>query len=164
MTKFAVEVQDYYGVEDFPAERVSDAIGCVLAQHEVEEGSAVTVVITNDDEVRRLNAQFRGVDAPTDILSFPAEALPDEIEGEVPYLGDLIIAYPYASRQAQEAGHALGDDLVLLAIHGTLHLLGYDHDSAANQEAMWVEQAAALAAAGISFDVPRFAFGDDVDS
>jgi probable rRNA maturation factor len=164
MTKFAVEFQDRYGVEDFPVQRVSDAVCHVLARHEVEEGSAVTVVIANDDEVRRLNAQFRGVDAPTDILSFPAEALPDEIEGEVPYLGDLIIAYPYASRQAQEAGHALDDDLVLLAIHGTLHLLGYDHDNATNQEAMWAEQAEALVAAGIDVDVPRFAFGDDVDS
>ncbi len=97
MTTFAVEFQDRYGVEDFPAERVSEAIRYVLAQHAVEEGSAITVVITSDDEVRRLNAQFRGVEAPTDILSFPAEPLPDEIEDEeAPYLGDLIIAYPYA--------------------------------------------------------------------
>lgn len=165
MTEFSVEIQDNYGVEDFPTQRVTEAIRHVLSRHEVEEGSAVTVVITNDDEVRRLNAQFRGVDAPTDILSFPADSLPDEIEDEeAPYLGDLIIAYPYAARQAQEAGHALDDDLMLLAIHGTLHLLGHDHDNPANQEKMWAEQAEALAAMGITFDVPRFSFGDDVDS
>jgi len=169
---FSIEIQDNYGVEDrvedggkpFPAQRVIEAIRHVLARHDVDPASAVTVVVTNDEEVRRLNAQFRGVDAPTDILSFPADALPDEIEGEPPYLGDLIIAYPYTAHLAQEAGHTLDDDLVLLVIHGTLHLLGYDHDNAANQDEMWAEQAEALAAAGIAFDVPRFTFGDNLDS
>jgi probable rRNA maturation factor len=102
------------------------------------------------------------VDAPTDILSFPAEPLPDlppelaDLNDEPPYLGDLIIAYPYTRRQAEDSGHALEDELVLLVIHGTLHLLGYDHDTPDNEERMWSAQAELLAEAGVSIQVPRF--------
>ncbi len=163
MSVYVVDIQDEYGVADFPTGRVIDAIHNVLVRHEVEEGTAVTVVITDDEHVRSLNAEFRGVDAPTDILSFPADPLPEEIEGEAPYLGDLIIAYPYTLHEAAEAGHDIADELVLLVIHGTLHLLGYDHDNEEHQDGMWVEQAEALAAAGVAVEVPRFTFGDNVD-
>jgi len=160
---YVVDIQDEYGVADFPTARVIDAIHNVLVRHEVEEGTAVTVVITDDEHVRSLNAEFRGVDAPTDILSFPADPLPEEIEGEAPYLGDLIIGYPYTLHEAAEAGHDIADELVLLVIHGTLHLLGYDHDDEEHQDVMWAEQAKALAAAGVAIEVPRFTFGDNVD-
>ncbi len=163
MSVYVVDIQDEYGVADFPTGRVIDAIHNVLVRHEVEEGTAVTAVITDDEHVRSLNAEFRGVDAPTDILSFPADPLPEEIEGEAPYLGDLIIAYPYTLHEAAEAGHDIADELVLLVIHGTLHLLGYDHDNEEHQDAMWAEQAEALAAAGVAVEVPRFTFGDNVD-
>src|SRR5437763_1442763 len=131
---YPVEIQDEYGVTDFPVQRVIAAIRYVLSRQKAAPGSELTVVITNDEQVRAMNAQYRGVDAVTDILSFPADPLPDEIEGEAPYLGDLIIAYPYTTHQAQEAGHGLDDELVLLVIHGTLHLLGFDHDNEANQD------------------------------
>ncbi len=163
MSVYVVDIQDEYGVADFPTGRVIDAIHNVLVRHEVEEGTAVTAVITDDEHVRSLNAEFRGVDAPTDILSFPADPLPEEIEGEAPYLGDLIIAYPYTLHEAAEAGHDIADELVLLVIHGTLHLLGYDHDNEEHQDGIWVEQAEALAAAGVAIEVPRFTFGDNVD-
>ncbi len=163
MSVYVVDIQDEYGVADFPTGRVIDAIHNVLVRHEVEEGTAVTAVITDDEHVRSLNAEFRGVDTPTDILSFPADPLPEEIEGEAPYLGDLIIAYPYTLHEAAEAGHDIADELVLLVIHGTLHLLGYDHDNEEHQDAMWAEQAEALAAAGVAVEVPRFTFGDNVD-
>ena len=163
MSVYVVDIQDEYGVADFPTGRVIDAIHNVLVRHEVEEGTAVTAVITDDEHVRSLNAEFRGVDAPTDILSFPADPLPEEIEGEAPYLGDLIIAYPYTLHEAAEAGHDIADELVLLVIHGTLHLLGYDHDNEEHQDRMWAEQAEALAAAGVAVEVPRFTFGDNVD-
>ena len=162
MSVYVVDIQDEYGVPDFPTASVIDAIRSVLVRHEVEEGTAVTVVITDDAHVRSLNAEFRGVDAPTDILSFPADPLPEEIEGEAPYLGDLIIAYPYTLHEAAEAGHDIADELVLLVIHGTLHLLGYDHDNEEHQDTMWAEQAEALAAAGVAIEVPRFTFGDNV--
>jgi probable rRNA maturation factor len=161
MSAYAVEIQDEFGVPTFPTRQVIEAVRHVLSEHEVEAGTALTIVLTGDEQVRRLNAQFRGVDAPTDILSFAADPPPVEIEDEPPYLGDLIIACPYTIHQAEEAGHALDDEFVLLAIHGTLHLLGYDHDSADHQDSMWAEQSDTLAYAGITLDVPRFTFGGE---
>lgn len=160
MTTYEIDIQNEYGISDFPTQRVTDAIHFVLDHHQIEDGAGLALVVTTDNYVQSLNVQYRGVDAPTDVLSFPAAPLPDEIEGEPLYLGDLIIAYPYTVHQAQEAGHDLSDELVLLAVHGTLHLLGYDHDDADNEQAMWAEQAEALAAMGVTIDVPRFTFGD----
>ena len=257
-------------VEDLAA-----AIRLVLADHDVEPGTGVTLVLTSDEQVRALNLAYRGVDAPTDILSFPAEPLPEEILGhetpeedesededddaywprppfrgdmppelteedeaildrvwaeiaeedrqaeignvsfdddeepdfdeadleddalegpeeafdddeetdfdeadleddalegpeeayEAPYLGDLIVAYPYTARQAAKAGHTLADEFTLLVVHGTLHLLGYDHDTAENQDRMWAKQAELLAALGVTgITVEYFNFGDEADA
>ena len=109
--------------------------------------AALTVVLTTDEYVRTLNAQYRGVDAPTDVLSFAAHdaiadapplAVAEEVAAEVAsYLGDLIIAYPYAVRQAEQYHNSVTAELQLLAVHGTLHLLGYDHDEEASERVMW---------------------------
>jgi len=80
----------------------------------------VTVALVNDRRMRSLNRVFRGVDRVTDVLSFPAEP---------PLLGDIVIATGVAGRQARRAGHALGTELRVLALHGLLHLLGFDHES-----------------------------------
>lgn len=126
------------------------AIQAVINRHEVDVESGVSVVLTTDEAIHVLNKQHRDVDAPTDVLSFPAEPLPPELQdGETPYLGDLIIAYPYASSQATRLKHPLEDSLALLVIHGTLHLLGYDHDSPENRAEMWAEQEIALKALNI---------------
>ena len=90
----------------------------------------VTVAIVSDARVRALNRQYRRKDKATDVLSFPASAFrlrrgrPDE-RG---YLGDVVIAAGVAARQAREAGHTLATELRVLALHGLLHLLGYDHE------------------------------------
>jgi probable rRNA maturation factor len=125
------------------------------------EDCALTVVIAQDDAVAALNRQFRGVDAPTDVLSFPADAPPVIVEGEPRYLGDLVIAFPYAAAQAAREGHRLIDSLSLLVVHGTLHLLGYDHDTLAARAGMWEAQNAALLALGLSPDlVPPLEFSN----
>jgi probable rRNA maturation factor len=81
---------------------------------------SVTVALVSDQRVRALNRQFRGKDRATDVLSFPA--------GERGRLGDIVIALGAARAQALEAGHPLGTELRVLALHGLLHLLGYDHE------------------------------------
>ncbi len=164
MSVYVIEIHDELDVPQFPVDRVIEAVRYVLARHEVEEGTALTIVVTGDEQVRELNRQFRDVDAATDVLSFPADPLPEEMTEEGPYLGDLVIAYPYSVHQAEEAGHSLDDELILLVVHGTLHLLGYDHDDDENQATMWEQQQDALDAAGVSIDVPRYTFGDFVDS
>ncbi|MFZ2097490.1 MAG: rRNA maturation RNase YbeY [Anaerolineales bacterium] len=85
----------------------------------------LTIVIGNDALLRRLNRQYRQVDSPTDVLSFPSgEVDPDT---SIVYLGDIIISLPRALEQATTEGHPLVEELQLLVVHGTLHLLGYDH-------------------------------------
>jgi probable rRNA maturation factor len=80
----------------------------------------LTVAVASDALVRRLNRTYRGVDRATDVLSFPS--------GTQPYLGDVVIARGIARRQARAAGHPLSAELRLLALHGMLHLLGFDHE------------------------------------
>lgn len=125
----------------------------VLEQEGRDPASAVTVVITDNDEVAALNRDYRGIDAPTDVLSFPADPLPpelaDELDDEPPYLGDLIIAYPYALAQAEREGHVPDESFMLLVVHGTLHLLGYDHNTPEARAVMWAAQDRALTALGV---------------
>ena len=84
----------------------------------------LTVVVTTDRRIRRLNRQWRGLDTATDVLSFPA----GEDPGPARHLGDLVISRETAARQARQAGHPLATELRILALHGLLHLLGYDHE------------------------------------
>jgi probable rRNA maturation factor len=108
----------------------------------------LAVVITDDMGIQELNRDFLDIDEPTDVLAFSAQ---EEAEGFVSapevddYLGDVIVSYPRAVAQAQEAGHATEQELALLVIHGLLHLLGYDHADDEERAAMWVRQEAILA-------------------
>lgn len=127
---------------------------------QVEQPTAeLTLVITDDATVQSLNRDYRGVDAPTDVLSFAAQEdatgapelsdLPPELAAELAsYLGDVMIAYPYATRQAAHYQNSVAAELRLLAVHGVLHLLGYDHATAAEEAAMWTLQSAILAPFG----------------
>ncbi len=99
----------------------------------------VTVALVSDAAVRRLNRRYAGVDHATDVLSFASEERAGvscspprrlvRLAGRPEHLGDIAIATGVASRQAREAGHSLGTELRILALHGLLHLLGYDHAS-----------------------------------
>lgn len=130
--------------------RLRQAAMQVLAQHDYATDAELTIVITTNDQVQGLNAQFRGVDTPTDVLSFPSEEADEDVmEGELLYLGDILIAYPYALAQAEREGHDPMDSFALLVVHGVLHLLGYDHDTPENRAEMWEVQAEALEALNI---------------
>jgi probable rRNA maturation factor len=88
----------------------------------------VTVALVSDGRMRSLNRSFRGKDYATDVLSF-AMAPPDTISAAPRQLGDIVIAAGVARRQAADARHSVGTELRVLALHGLLHLLGYDHDT-----------------------------------
>ncbi len=136
--------------EEFEGEvDTADIIAAVAATLAAEEHSGeITVVVTTDEAVAELNQQYRNTEGPTDVLSFPAQ---DPTPGFVTapemdaYLGDIIIALPYTRRQAERVGKPLRDELRLLAIHGALHLLGYDHAEPDEEAAMWAKQDAILA-------------------
>ena len=95
---------------------VLEKIHTLLSDREVE------FIITDDDEIKELNAQYRGIDKSTDVLSFPLE--------EIPFmpLGTIVVSIDKIKEKAQEFGHTQEDELSLLFIHGLLHLLGYDHE------------------------------------
>jgi len=119
----------------------------VALEHAGVAGQAeLTVALTGEEEIRRLNREYRGVDGATDVLSFTmGDALPD---GGV-YLGDVVIAMPIAEAQAKEQGHDLLAELSLLVIHGVLHLLGEDHVQADDRAAMWAKQSLLLTKLGL---------------
>ena len=106
-----------------------------LAQKSTGEEVDLSIAIEDNAYLQALNLQFLGIDAPTDVLSFPG----DEIDPDTghQYLGDIIISLPMASAQAAAAGHPLQNELQLLVIHGMLHLLGYDHDTPELKAEMW---------------------------
>jgi len=128
--------------QQFPVDnqRLELAIQAILADQNIDKTSGVSIVVTDNDAVTALNQQFRGINAPTDVLSFPADTPPIDIPDEPDYLGDLVIAYPYALEQAKREQHLMQDSIVLLVVHGTLHLLGYDHDTPDARRGMWAVQ------------------------
>ena len=108
----------------------------VMTGEGVADGTALSILVTDDDQIRALNRQFLGIDEPTDVLSFPDEGdeqFPDA--GEGPYLGDIAIALPTAQRQAADLGHSVDAEVAHLLVHGLLHLRGYDHVGSADDEA-----------------------------
>lgn len=120
----------------------------------------VAVRLTSDDEVRTLNHQYRQKDKPTNVLSFPM-IQPDLLEsvtqnsddGEV-ILGDIVLARGVCEREAEERGVPVQDHAAHLIVHGTLHLLGYDHQGDAEAEAMEAMERAALADLGLHDPYP----------
>ncbi len=144
--KITIDVDEPFAAEADAAD-LARAIAATLRAEGHPDGE-VTLVITDDAAVAELNRQHRGVEGPTDVLSFGAQ---EDTPGFVTapemaaYLGDILIALPFTRRQAADLGRLLRDELRLLAVHGTLHLLGYDHAEPAEEAAMWAKQDAILA-------------------
>jgi len=121
----------------------------VLAAERAADGSALTVLLADDEALRALNREHRGVDAPTDVLSFPAAEgepfpAPDGGGGEPPYLGDVAVSLDQVARQAAERGLAFELELRHVVLHGLLHLLGHDHETPAEEAAMRAREESVL--------------------
>ncbi len=110
--------------------------------------SDMTIVLTDDAQIHELNRNYLGVDAPTDVLSFPADE--EDPETGIPYLGDILISIPRATQQAEAAGHPVEAEVQLLVVHGTLHLLGHDHAEAEAKARMWQAQAGVMSKLGLA--------------
>lgn len=113
-----------------------------------EKDADLTIAIGGDVKVQKLNRQFRGESRATDVLSFPSEEI--DAESGSRYLGDVIISLPRARAQAKKGKHSLDEELQLLAVHGVLHLLGYDHAEPHDKERMWAVQGEILRAIGVN--------------
>ena len=118
---------------------------------------SAVIAISDNDTVQSLNAQYRGIHTPTDVLSFentPDPGFPIPADEAGGFLGDIIIAYPIAAQQAQKVGHSPMDEVMLLTVHGILHLLGFDHDTPEHKSTMWHMQAQILTALGLAHVQP----------
>ncbi len=157
MSDFVVDVIVEVETDVLPAgvaELLTTAVHATLAHEAVSPPLELSLLLTHDEQIRQLNRDFRQEDKPTDVLSFPAGEAGPEMEEVVPYLGDIAIAVPYAARQAAQAGHDLAGELQLLAVHGVLHLLGYDHQEPEEKDEMWAAQTAVLAALNLQHVTP----------
>lgn len=120
-----------------------------LSHEDVPPETDLSIVIADDAHLQELNNQFLGIEAPTDVLSFPSgESEPDLESGRV-YIGDVVLSYPRAAEQAEAAGHPVVAEMQLLVVHGVLHLLGYDHYEPDEKAEMWAVQGDILQALGI---------------
>lgn len=143
--------------EGFPAEleTVIEKIAVDSLRYEAfPEECEISVSIVDNEEIHQINKQFRGIDRPTDVLSFPqltfeeGERMERNEDGEV-VLGDIIISLERAREQAEEYGHSLKREIAFLTAHSMLHLLGYDHMTPEEEKEMFAKQKEILELAGI---------------
>lgn len=108
------------------------------------------VIITNNDEIHKLNKTYRNIDRPTDVLSFALEENDDIPLENIRFLGDIYISLDKAKEQSREYNHSLLRELAFLSVHGLLHLLGYDHMNKDDEKVMFSLQERILSEYGIS--------------
>lgn len=142
--------QETVAVDEVLETMVSRIVEKVLDSEGCEEDYEVSISFVNDEEIRSLNKEYRGIDKATDVLSFPMlefteEEQEEEEEGaeyidEEIALGDIVISMEKASEQAKEYGHSFERELAFLLVHGMLHLLGYDHEVEAAEGEMFDRQ------------------------
>ncbi len=123
-----------------PVRRALAALGAELGA----AGREVTIVLVNDQTIAAMNAAHRGVDGPTDVLSYPLHEPDDVGMPAVTALGDVVISLDTAARQARDHGHAPWSEVLVLAAHGLMHLLGFDHPDRATWARFEAAQARAL--------------------
>ncbi len=129
--------QEKIAVEDFTAGFLVDTVRKVLETAGYGDNAEVSLVFVDDDYMQGLNHQYRGLDSPTDVLSFAMmEGEPVACGEDTVILGDVVISLETAERQAVELGHSFLREAAYLTIHGVLHLLGYDHREENEREIM----------------------------
>ena len=118
---------------DIDYDDINKKIGMVMSHLDCMN-EEVSILLTDDADIRKLNQQFRSIDQATDVLSFPQNADEDPpIPGEI-ILGDIAVSLDTAQAQAKEHGLTFEEEIILLLIHGILHLLGYDHEISEQEE------------------------------
>ena len=135
-------------------EAVEKACLETLKYEEFDEDCEISLSFVTNEEIHQINRQFRNVDAPTDVLSFPQLTFEEGEEADVNengeiVLGDIIISVERAKEQAEEYGHGLKREIAFLTVHSMLHLLGYDHMEKDEEEDMFRRQKEILEIAGI---------------
>src|SRR5512133_3637795 len=131
----------------FPENLLENAARAALEHESASLHADLSIILTDDARLHELNLNYLKVDAPTDVLSFPASETDPETGAR--YIGDILISIPRAQTQAAAAGHPLEAEVQLLVVHGTLHLLGHDHAKTREKARMWKAQAEVLEGLGL---------------
>ncbi|GAC1317007.1 MAG: hypothetical protein NVSMB2_10300 [Chloroflexota bacterium] len=149
--ELAVELHPAPNVD---ADRLAAVVSSIVERHFRSGGTfELTVHMVDDPDIRALNAEHRGKDTHTDVLSFPLYEPNAEFvlpPGEPVQLGDVVVSYPRAVEQAHEYGHSVQRELAYLVAHGTLHLLGYDHEIESDRDVMRQREEEALVPLGLT--------------
>lgn len=127
-----IQIQNDQTIHDVDSAKLKEHAQIIMRELGRQEGE-LSILIVDDAKIRKLNQQYRNIDAATDVLSFPQNA-GEEAEFISHMLGDVVISVETAHSQAAEHQFSLEQELVLLLIHGTLHLLGYDHERSPKEE------------------------------
>jgi probable rRNA maturation factor len=134
--------------------RLEALIGSIVRRELPPGDYVVGLHVVDDESIQELNAEHRGKDSHTDVLSFPLHdpngmrfVLPPGVPAN---LGDVVVSYPRAEEQARDFGHSLERELAYLVAHGVLHVLGYDHEEEADRRRMRQQEEAALAPLGLT--------------
>jgi probable rRNA maturation factor len=151
MIEFAVE-DGIEGAWDEP--RIGSLVSTIVEREHGAAEYTISLHLVGDDTIRDLNIEHRGTDAHTDVLSFPLHD-PNGMRFVLPpsqpaNLGDVVVSYPRALAQAQDFGHSIDRELGYLVAHGVLHVLGFDHEDAAERRVMRRKEEEALAPLGFT--------------
>lgn len=149
--------QDKVELGEYIEKRLHDALNVVAKLHDLTDDAEIDVTIVDDEAIHEINRDYRGIDRPTDVISF---ALDDDLEDsdepeliggpEEHLLGDIIISAETAQRQGEEFGHGLEREILYLGVHSLLHLLGYDHIDPEDKKLMRQKEEEALRVLGIA--------------
>ncbi|HIU64073.1 MAG TPA: rRNA maturation RNase YbeY [Candidatus Avacidaminococcus intestinavium] len=148
--------QDVIEIPEEVTHLLTAALNAAAHLHDLSSETEVDITLVNREEIQNLNKEYRNIDAPTDVLSFALDedgGEPEIIGGpEEHLLGDIIICAEIAEQQGKEYGHGLTREIVYLAIHGLLHLLGYDHMNEEDKKIMRAKEEEALREIKLSED------------
>lgn len=131
--RYEIEVANLQDAVDIDESLIYKLVSFVLREEDIDEAE-ISIAFVEEDEIRKLNEEYRKIPEPTDVLAFLYEVSPFIV-------GEIIIAPEYVERQAREFGVTFMKELIMLLIHGTLHLLGYDHEKSQREaDLMWRRQ------------------------
>ena len=136
-------------------ERLNAILPLYAEQEGLPDELVIGLTFCDDDAIRAINKEYRGIDRATDVLSFPLYERDDEIElleGELAPFGDIVLSVPHAQAQAAEYGHSVEREVCYLVVHGLMHLAGYDHIEPDDKVEMRAEEEALLNAVGVTRD------------
>lgn len=141
------EINDLVNV-DFNYDYLDNVIKRTL-KHENVLNAIFSIIFVDNESIRKINKEYRGIDRETDVISFALEDNSDIIDNEIRVLGDIYISIPKCIEQSEVYGHSIKRELSFLTVHGLLHLLGYDHMNKEDEEEMFKLQELILNEEGI---------------